>query len=272
MKVVFLTLVLDGLPWIASHYWEWRKLGFPWEWRVVEGVAAPQNCTSWVAPMAPRLSNDGTTELLDSLATLDPRVILFRKSLWPGKVSMLNAALKTMDESCLLVEVDSDELWTAGQITKLRQMFIDHPDTNAAYFRCRYFVGPDICISNTDGESFGNHHAYEWQRAWRYQPGMVFETHEPPKMAGLKMNPFPHMETSGAGLVFDHFAYATEAQVAFKMNFYGSSSNAKGELYRNGITGWRKLQANTKWPVTNLAEFMPWVGEGVSANRITNVA
>lgn len=268
MKIVFITICLDGMPWIASHYWEWQKLTSPWEWRIIEGVAAPVADTAWIRPTAPRLSEDGTTQFLTSLADLDSRVILFRKSCWPGKTQMLNEALKTVDERCLLIQVDHDERWTAEQIVKLRQMFIDHHDTNSAYFRCRYFVGPNIVIGNIDGESFGNHHSYEWLRAWRYDVGMKFETHEPPKMSGLKLNPFPHMETARAGLVFDHFAWATEAQVKWKCNFYGSPTNPLGEKYLDGVAGWKRLQENRKWPVTNLAEFLPWVGAGVTANKI----
>lgn len=269
MKVVFLTIVLDGQPFIASHYWQWAELKqFPWEWRVVEGVAAPEKDTYWVRPMPPRLSNDGTTRFLDSLAAFDSRVILFRKAIWPGKTAMLNEALKTIDEPCLLVEVDSDERWTFHQIRTLHRMFEQHPEKNAAYFRCRYFLGRDIAITNTDGEHFGNNHAYEWLRAWKISPGARFETHEPPKMAGMKLNAFNHAETEKQGLVFDHFAYATEAQVKFKEEYYGSPNNLNGTKYSGAVAKWKALQANAKWPVTNLAEFMPWVGQGVQADKV----
>lgn len=267
MKIVFITIVLDGLPWIASHYWEWQKLTSPWEWRIIEGVAAPVNCTSWVRQMPPRLSSDGTTQVLDSLAAFDPRVILFRKSLWPGKTAMLNEALKSVDEPCLLIQVDHDERWTAEQITKLAEMFEKHQEKNSARFRSRYFVGHDIVIANTDQNHFGNM-PYEWNRAWRFTPGTVFESHEPPRLQNYVERPFTHAETMAEGLVFDHFAYCTEAQVAFKANLYGSSNNAKGNLYEGAVENWRRLQANRKWPVMNLAEYLPFVGPGVIANKI----
>jgi hypothetical protein len=265
MKVCFLTIVLDGMPWIASHFWEWRKLSCSWEWRIAEGVAAPVNCTSWVNPMAPRLSNDGTTEFLDSISALDNRVILFRKSLWPGKASMLNAMLKSIDEPCLLVEVDSDEIWRADQIERLVEMFGKHPEKNAGYFYCNYRLGGDI-VATPRGE-FGNRFAFEWHRAWRVSPGVRFATHEPPALENFKENPFTHEETAALGLVFEHYALGTEAQVKFKCDYYGSKNNALGEKYRNGVEGWKKLQRNTAWPI-RLDEFLPWVGPKAFADKI----
>src|SRR6185503_8916213 len=91
MKLVFLTIVLDGMPWVTRHWPEFERLDFDWQWHVVEGAAANTACTSWCAPIAPRLSNDGTTQYLDALASYDHRVILHRKELWQGKLDMVNA-------------------------------------------------------------------------------------------------------------------------------------------------------------------------------------
>lgn len=265
MKVVFVTLALDAMPFVTFHYPEFRKLDFEWEWKIAEGVAAPVADTSWVAPVAPRLSRDGTTPYLDALADLDRRVQVIRKALWPGKTNMLNALLKTIHDPCLLVEIDSDEVWGAGQIRTLRQLFIDHPEKNSGRFFCNYFVGSGIRI--TSRGTYGNMD-YEWNRAWRVSPGVRFKTHEPPVLENFPERFFTREETEKYGLVFDHFAYATEAQVRFKEEFYGSSNNLNGAKYSGAVEKWRRLQANTKWPVKELAEFMPWVGPGVTADRI----
>jgi len=265
MKLVFLTIVLDGMPWVTRHWPEFERLDFDWQWHVVEGAAANTACTSWCAPIAPRLSNDGTTQYLDALASYDHRVILHRKELWQGKLDMVNAPLRIMHEPCLLVQVDSDELWTAEQLTRLRQMFMDHPDRNCAHFHCDYRVGPNVHITSRNG--FGNNDAYEWKRAWRWTPGMLFASHEPPAFAQLVEHPFTHGETEAAGLVFRHEAYSTLKQVAFKQTFYGSPNNKKGHLYANAIEGWQRLQRNRTWPV-DLEKFMPWVGSGVVADKI----
>ena len=59
-------------------------------------------------------------------------------------------------------------------------------------------------------------------------------------------------ETHKMGLVFDHFSYVTESQVAFKQKFYG---------YDNAVTHWRRLQVNTQWPVQKVVE-IPFRGAG----------
>src|SRR5882672_1882183 len=229
MKITIVTIALDAMPFVTLHYPEFRKLKSDWEWLVAEGVAAPVLDTSWVSKMAPRLSQDGTTEYLDSVRAFDSRVHVFRRSEWPGKAAMFNRILETIYEPTILLQVDSDECWTAEQIEALVAMFQRDRSKNSAYFYCRYFVGRDLVIATRNG--FGNHTEYEWLRAWRFVPGMRFERHEPPVIDGLTLNPFTHAETESEGIVFDHFAYATEAQVRFKQEYYGSHNNPKGHLY-----------------------------------------
>lgn len=264
MKVVFVTIVLDGLPWIASHYPMMRSLTVPWEWHVVEGVADNKNCTSWCHSLTPRLSNDGTTQYLDSLQ-FDRRVRLYRKQLWNGKIEMVNAPLAQISEECLLWQIDSDEMWRADQIERMRRLFLACPERTSAHFYCRYFVGPDIIIKGRG--VFGNYD-YDWERVWRFSPGMKFQSHEPPKIIRPINRPFTQQETADEGLVFDHFAYATQSAVAFKEKYYGTANHGNGIHYRNAVQGWSRLQNNNDWPVKNLASFLPWVGKGVEAVRI----
>lgn len=259
MKIHFLTIVLDGMPWITMHYPIFRQLPFDWEWHVVEGVASNEHCTQWCNSIPPRLSKDGTTEYLDSLK-FDSRVRLYRKHLWNGKLSMVNTPLAGITEPSLLWQVDSDELWRVEQIERMRRMFAQEPDKNEARFYCRYFVGPDIIT--TDLSCYGNNSEYEWVRVWRFQPGTKFRSHEPPNLIA-DPKPFLHAETYAAGLVFDHYAYATEATVAFKQEYYGRKSG----LYKNAVADWKRLQANTKWPV-KLRDFLPWVDDKAQVQRI----
>lgn len=229
----------------------------------MEGVAKNVADTSWCHEIAPRLSHDGTAEYLASL-DFDPRVKVVHRPLWNGKLEMVNFPLKSLKEPCLLWQIDSDEIWNEEQIMWMRLMFKRNPEKNEAMFYCRYFVGPDII---TVGENcYGNNLSYEWKRVWRFEPGMKFESHEPPVLGGNGRGPnrFSHEETRDAGLVFDHFAYATEKTVRFKQEYYGRESG----LYKNAVNDWRRLQANTKWPVTRLKDFLPWVDDRSRAMRI----
>ncbi len=159
----------------------------------------------------------------------------------------------------LLWEVDVDELWTAEQLVRGRELFLAHPDRRAAYYRCHYFVGPDLVVATRDG--YGNG-AWEWLRTWRYRPGDRWLAHEPPILAtrfeawrqwkrrrrGRRPKPpflpgdprtFSRDETEREGLVFQHLAYVLERQVRFKERYYG---------YPGAVDRWRAMQAATAFP------------------------
>lgn len=264
---LFFTLALDAMPFVTMIYPELAKLDFEWEWWVMEGIAAPSNCTSWCKAMNPRLSSDGTNGYLRELASFDRRVRHIEREIWPGgKVQMCNAPLRHLHEKRLLWQMDADELWTAQQITTMRNLFIRHKAKNCARFRCRYHVGPKIVITSRDG--YGNNSAYEWHRVWKIEPGDMFESHEPPKLRGFHEIPFDQAETEAEKLVFEHHAYSTESQLRFKQEFYGSSNNKAGPLYADAVNRWKALQRNSKWPAKELKEWLPWVGDGVKADRI----
>lgn len=264
--ITFFTITLDGEPFIERHYPVFKSLDIPWRWIVVEGVAANRNCTSWCANIEPRLSNDGTSEYLQSLFVNDERVSLVARLLWEGgKVQMCNMATQQIKGPCLLWQVDSDEVWTKEQIEKVNTLFGIHPWFNSAFFLCRYFVGPDIVTTGID--CYGNNTAYEWKRVWRFRPGQKFVSHEPPKLCCVRDNPMSHNMTSSHGCVFDHFAYATEAQVAFKQRYYAGQNNPLGHLYANAVEGWKRLQQNDKWPV-KLKDYLPWVDDRAQAVRL----
>lgn len=257
MKLLISTIVLDGMPQIRWHLPVLDQLHIPWEWHIAEGAAANVKDTAWCKPQMPRLSRDGTLEYLNSL-TSHPRVKLYRKQLWNGKTEMFNTMLANMKEPGILLQMDSDELWTAAQLENLYLMFSHaaHTHINCAYFFCRYYVGPNIVITsqNTYGNKLG-----EWLRAWKFTPGMRFASHEPPVMANFNAVPFLREMTADNGLVFQHFAYCFPEQVSYKEQFYG---------YTNALQHWRRLQANTVWPVKDLKQFLPWVGDGVTADLL----
>lgn len=186
---------------------------------------------------------------------------------------MVNAALAgralkhigEKEESFLVWQMDSDELFSAAQIAECRRMFLRDESKNAAYFWCRYFVGEDKII--TTRNCFGNHPEYEWLRVWRIKPGMLFKTHEPPVIDGLKLNPFTHAETEARGLVFDHHSFTTRAQVEFKSRFYAGANNPNARHYKGLVERWEKFQAQTEWP-RQAIEVFPWVEPHCMVDRI----
>jgi glycosyltransferase involved in cell wall biosynthesis len=213
-------------------------------------------------------SNDGTSDYLDDLLRRMPeRVTLYRKpqdEFWDGKREMCNAPLVNIKEDCLLWQVDADEFWTAAQIAAVYRLFEENPSKTAAYFWCHYFVGPEKIISTR--YNYAENPAQEWRRLWRFRPGDRWLSHEPPTLMRPKsglvrrlsellgrtpfgkkkpcgtyanwfdyagQNPLTQNEAESIGAVFQHFAYATEAQLKFKESYYG---------YAGALEKWRALQ------------------------------
>jgi len=259
MKLIIFTIVLDGQPFLSRHLEEFEKLSIPWEWRISEGTSANTNCTTWCKPQMPSLSRDGSSEYLTKISK-HPNVKIRRRMLWAGgKVEMCNACLSGIEEDCILLQVDVDEFFSAGQMERIVEMFEEQPDAMRAFFWCRYFLGRNIVATNTDG--YSNRKVGEWLRAFRYTKGMQFSRHEPPVLNENRGLAITRDETGRQGLVFEHFAWSLESQIAAKARLYP---------YPNALEHWKRLQENKVWPVRNLSEFLPWVGEGASADLFSN--
>lgn len=252
-------IVLDGMPWLPMQIAEFEKLNVDWNLILVHGAAANKGSTSWCKQQMPRLSRDGSSEFINGLLK-NPRIKVMQRQWWSGgKDEMFRKALATITEPCVLFMPDVDELFSASQIEKIVKLFIDRPEAMRAHFFCRYYLGRKIVATSTNG--FGNRSG-EFLRVFRFKPGMNFERHEPPVLAGNRGVAISREETRDMGLVFEHPSYMLESAIYFKSVFYG---------YANLTEHWEKLQANTEWPVCDLRKFLPWVGENASADLFENV-
>ena len=278
LPIHFFTIVLNGQPFIRHHIEVFKQLPIEWHWHIVEGVADLKNDTAWSLQYGGRicdeihfngLSNDGTTDYIDQIADQFPdQVTIYRKqngAFWNGKLEMVNAPLRSIDENCILWQIDADELWTREQILKLHVMFSQNQCKTAAFFHCHFFVGLDLVTITP--EAYSHHNAYEWLRAWRFAPGMRWSSHEPPRLMELykgawrdvaHVNPFIHDETAANQLVFTHYAYALESQLEFKESYYG---------YSNAVNQWKRLQQSENFPV-NLKDYFHWVNDHCQVDRV----
>ncbi len=261
LPIHFFTIVLDGQPYIERHYsvlCQLDRLGIPWQWVVVEGVAALRHDTGWSLANGGRIpeeyaqghSLDGTVEYLRDLAAKDTRVRLVQKpdgQFWDGQIEMVRAAQP--DYPCLLWQLDADEIWTAEQIRRVHRRFEADPSLEAAQFYCRYFVGPNLVLDNKG--KWGNNPQMEWWRVWRWDPAECeWQTHEPPILTRNGQVPQKVLTADQAeaeGLVFDHYAYALRKQVEFKESYYG---------YQGAVKAWEELQKAEK--PCSLQPFFPW--------------
>lgn len=268
LPVHFFTIVLNGQPFIRYHLERFRRLPFAWHWHVIEGLADLKHDTAWSLQHGATLptetvregrSIDGTAEYLDQIAAEHSgNVTVYRAPsgrLWDGKLEMIAAPLARLPEEALLWEVDSDELWTTDQIIRMREMFLREPDRTAAVFYCWYFVAPRLVINRRR-----RYDEIEWRRAWRYRKGMRWAAHEPPTLAAphptapgqwldvTRVKPFAPLELERQGLVFQHYAYVTPEQLAFKETYYG---------YKGITAQWKAMQGHGAFPVA-LKQFFDW--------------
>lgn len=256
MKLEIFTLVLDGEPYIRHHLPQFEKLLTPWHWTITHGVAANTGSTAWCRRIEPRWSLDATTPYLHEIST-HPNVTVLQKKWWPGgKDEMVRSCTDRIKGPCLLLEIDSDECWTAEQLERMTQMFEEHPHAMRALFWCKYYLGKNIIATSENG--YGNR-VSEWARAWKFTPGMQWQSHEPPMLNGNHGAVLSRDFTRSLDLVFQHFAYADERSVTFKENYYN---------YPGALAHWRRLQENQQWPISDLRNFLPWVGPGASADIV----
>ncbi len=281
LPVHFFTIVQNGEPFIRYHIEIFKQLPFKWHWHIIEGIADLKHDSAWVLRFGGRiddrlhhkgLSNDGTSQYLDEICEHYPdQVTVYRKpegQFWDGKREMVNAPLININEECLLWQVDVDEFWTKDQIIIARNMFLDHPEKTAALYWCHFFVGEDLLVQNRG--YYGNHQN-EWRRTWRYRPGAKWAAHEPPVLVETDekqqlvsvadKNPFLQSETEKQGLVFQHFAYITPAQLTFKEIYYG---------YSSALVQWYTLQQQNNFP-QKLAHFFAWVDDDALVNKAENL-
>jgi hypothetical protein len=252
------TIVLDGSPWIGAQFAELCRLrDTDWHWSIVEGAAMPVKDTGWMGNQSGKVSHDGTNQFLQALAS-HHRITVNSKAEWGGKTEMINAALTAFKKDGVLLQMDSDELWTEEQMRRLVELFAANPETNTAQFEMDYMLGPNVKSTSTDG--YGNR-KNEWIRAWRYNVGLWMERHEPPVFNGNRGQLLDRSKTLMAVGKILHMAWVTPQQVAQKQRIY------KGG-YENACEDWERLQNNTEWPVKDLKQFLPWVGSGASADLL----
>lgn len=254
MLTVF-TIVLNGQPWIQRILPELMRLKILWRWRIVEGVADPFRCTSWCRPVPDRWhemyrSIDGTSGYLDGIRNFKEVTVLRRASAYRGKMHMIEEAL-SQDSHDVVVQLDADELFSATQLEIIHNTLMWEPAGTAMQFPCDFYVGPSKKIVSQG--CYGSM-PYEWLRAWRWGPGVRFESHEPPSL-NISGKVIPRGVCDSMGLRMDHRAYASREQAAFKEQYYG---------YAGLLDGWDRLQ-KTVGPV-RLSGFFPHVRDHAVAD------
>ena len=258
MKLNVFTIVLDGAPWIGAQFAELTRLrDVDWHWSIAEGASMAVKDTAWMGNQHGKVSHDGTNQFLLALAN-HPRITINSKPEWGGKTEMINAAITTFKQDGILLQMDSDELWTSDQMRRLVGLFSANPEVNTVKVKMDYMLGPNVISTSHNG--YGNR-SNEWVRAWRYRVGLWMECHEPPVFNGNKRKICERDEAETILGPILHMAWVTPQQVAYKQRIYRGG-------YENACEQWEALQVNKNWPVKNLKQFLSWVGNGASADLL----
>jgi hypothetical protein len=187
-----------------------------------------------------------------------PRITVNSKPEWGGKTEMINGALTAFKKDGILLQMDSDEIWTADQLRRLDALFAANPETFTVKVAMDYMLGPNVISTSSNG--YGNRKD-EWVRAWRYSCGLWMERHEPPVFNGNRGEICERDKSESILGRILHMAWVTPQQVAYKQRIYRGG-------YENAADNWEKLQKNKSWPVGDLKQFLPWVGSGASADLL----
>ena len=249
MKRIAFTIVLNGMPFIKQQYKIIPDI-FD-EWYIIEGATNPVSDTSWCNNIShefynsDKLSVDGTTEFLDSIAS-DKIHIIRKGDFWNGKVEMCNSFVAGISD-CILMQFDVDEIWSPEVLEDLLSYAQDNDHFDGMLFRCNYYVGEKLKLKQSGGYA---DNIYEWSRLWKIRDNIIWLSHEPPRVKGCK-NFLSKNYTQSRGWVFDHYAYVLEEQVRFKENFYG---------YTNAVQQWKDLQACELFPCS-ARTYLKWIGD-----------
>ena len=242
-----ISIVLDAAPFLLTQLQTFNRLKCNWHWYIMEGVAEAIKDTAWCKTIPPRRSMDGTIQLLQDFE-FHQRITVASSERWAGKVEMVNHPLTRPDlKAGVVMQIDMDEFWLPDQIETIVNLLATNQDRSHAMFWCRYFFGP--ANVQLDRNCYANNPNQEWRRAWNWNPGQLFATHEPPVMSGDQSKFFSHEETEQLGLVFDHYGYVLQRQAAFKQLYYG---------YHDAPQQWRRLQVRKQNPV-KLSDYLTWV-------------
>lgn len=236
MKLLVYTLLLDGMPFLPMQYDLLSRLKCDRYWYVLHGAAMNNDSTSWCAPQEPRLSNDGSTEFLVDNEPPCETTIIHRKQ-WKSKDEMVAAVTDEIKEPCILFQLDVDEFYQPETIDRIVALFGDRT-IGAIRLPCRFWVGENlVCEGSNRWSNWPN----EWERFWRWEPGMTMLRHEPPTPENYLGRIMERGEAKQHALCFEHKAYVTDAQVRFKESYYN---------YQGLHQQWLSLQANDKWPIS----------------------
>ena len=263
LPIHIITVVHNGMPFIAQQIEVFKMLPFRWRWSISEGITPipkdfnkPGNIASYMHNNG--LSVDGTHEYLKLLSEVSNVFVTYDPDIY--LTDRCNAMLKRFNEPCIAWQIDCDEFWMINQIYEVVKLFEEYPEKTAARFYSKVYVGPDKFL-RIETDKAGNM-PWDWWRVFRWQPGCEYVKHDPPTVVlngkHLSESAFSRDDTRALGLVFNHYAFTFRSRMEWKAERYG---------WPGALDGWDRLQVCQEFPQP-IEKFIPHLGNGVVEREV----
>lgn len=280
LPLIIYTIVANGWPFITYHLDVLKSLERYYQWHIIEGIAIgransknPYSRANFSEEFVYRgLSVDGTTTYINKLKKENPENIFVHRPVygdyWRDKKVMIYVT-HVIDFSCVMIEIDVDELWSREQLLKIQELF-QEGSRRCMFFHCHYFITPSYVTITRNKPTHAN--SYEWLRAWKYDKGDFWTSHAPPYLWHYKSSSskwvkdfgfkcFRHGFTEANGLVFTHYSYTVDSAMKFKEEFYG----------RPGLYDKWKAVENHPGPFPlEVSDYFSWLKKGTYVDKPEN--
>lgn len=212
---------------------------------VVEGAVGPEDPWTHNTDQFTQdgRSTDGTLEIISRY----PVALVNRPGFWGTKTAMCNAGAAFAKPGWLW-QVDADEFLHARDILTIKEKLEGAwSDAAAVEFRAMHFWGGKDFVTDPNQNVWGN--IEPWRRVFRYEPGDLFLSHEPPQTTREGRVITCEMT---AGIFIHHYGYICREQV-----------RVKGILYNDteALTIWDDWQAGRRQTAFQDSPVVPFIGQ-----------
>ena len=205
---------------------------------VFEGDYVLQECLEQVYPYAEQIliaegpveywqrqgrttSTDRTNEILDNFPDPDNKISIVHGQ-YSEKDEQCKAYMKHIkDDIDYIWNLDSDELYTTGDIEKTIEFLSEYKPTSVGVTSCSFYGGIDHHLTGFElaRDNF--------LRIFKYEPGSTWLTHRPPTIKyPIEITP-KHVDSETfydmTGVAMRHYSYVFPTQVAKKVGYYKDS-------------------------------------------------
>lgn len=164
-------------------------------------------------------STDGTNEVLHNFPDPENKIVITHGQ-YSEKDEQCNTAIKSLrDDNDYIWNVDCDEIFRPGDITRLFKLIREGAYTSVGFKSKTYFGG----FNNTLGGFEWDH---EFLRIRKIYPGSTWLTHRPPTIKHVIPNPMKERHLSyntlweKYGIAMYHYSYVFPEQVKQKVQYY----------------------------------------------------